>query len=162
MFGIDGGTFATVEHNHHRTRRAAVSPFFSTANVRRLQPVIEERVQACLERLRGLAKTGEEFRIVVVASAFSTGRRIPNIEFSRLMKLDVIMMYCFGKSHNRLEAPDFDVIGYESGHQAVYLGFLMKHMIWILWTIKSLPDFVVKRLGIALAAFVELNAVIPS
>ena len=74
MLGIDLSGFGTIDHNLHRIRRAAASPYFSAASVRRLQPVIEEKVQECLERLRGLKKTGEVARAVVVTSAFGTGK----------------------------------------------------------------------------------------
>jgi len=98
----------------------------------------------CLERLRGLRMTGKEVRCVVFASAFAA---------------DVIMMYCFGESYNRLEAPDFDALGYDCGHALVTWGPLMKHLIWILWTIQSLPKFIANRMGVAIVAFNDLNDV---
>jgi hypothetical protein len=73
IFGVGGGGFSTVDHKLHRMRRAGVAPYFSMANVRRLQPVLEERVQTCIRRLRTLAETGEVIRCVVIASAFSSG-----------------------------------------------------------------------------------------
>jgi hypothetical protein len=39
-------------------RRAALSPYFSMASVRRLQPVIQERIDVLLERLRGFREGG--------------------------------------------------------------------------------------------------------
>lgn len=50
-----------------------MNPFFSTANVRRLQPLIEEKVNLFVERLRGLRDGGEVSRLVVMLSAFSNG-----------------------------------------------------------------------------------------
>jgi cytochrome P450 len=73
IFGVGGGGFSTVDHNLHRMRRAGIAPYFSTANVRRLQPVLDERVNVCVRRLRELKGTGEVVRCVVVASAFSSG-----------------------------------------------------------------------------------------
>ncbi len=72
------------------------------------------------------------------------------------------MTYCFGRSYCRLEEPDFDEAGYDATHGAASLGWVMKHMIWILWTIKSLPEFFLRRIGVALAAFVDLNTVVKS
>jgi cytochrome P450 len=72
-FGMPTSTFATPEHGKHRVRRAALNPFFSSASVRRLQPVIEERVQTCIERIRDLALTGKVERVVLITSAFATG-----------------------------------------------------------------------------------------
>lgn len=74
MFGLDLSGFGTNDHNLHRIRRGAVNVYFSKANVRRLQSVIQERVDACIGRLRGLRKSGEVVKSVVVASAFASGR----------------------------------------------------------------------------------------
>ena len=52
---------------------APLNSFFSVGSVRRLQPMIEERVQACLERMRGLKVTRQLMNVVVVTSAFSNG-----------------------------------------------------------------------------------------
>ena len=38
-----------------------------------MQPLIEERVQIFLQRLRGLTRTGEVMNMAVVTSAFSNG-----------------------------------------------------------------------------------------
>ena len=73
MFGLDDSVFGTVDHNKHRARKAPLNPFFSVGSVRRLQPMIEERVQACLVRIRGLKATGQLMNVVVVTSAFSSG-----------------------------------------------------------------------------------------
>ena len=71
---MDGSTFATSDHDRHRSRRAAMSPFFSMASVRRLQPMIEERVQAFLKRLSELKGSGVVLRMPVVVNAFSNGQ----------------------------------------------------------------------------------------
>ena len=58
--------------------------------------------------------------------------------------VDVIMMYAFGRHYDSLEQVDFDAIGHEVRHTGASLGNLMKHMYFILWTIRRLPDFVVR------------------
>jgi len=143
LFGLAGSVFSTVDHAKHRERRAALNPFFSVASARRLQPVVEERVQAFVERMRGLRESGEVIKFVVAMSAFGN---------------DVIMMYAFGRHYHCLEQPDFDVMGHDARHGGASLGNLMKHMYFILWTIRRLPDFVVERMSLALAGFVKLKA----
>ena len=54
QFGIPGAIFSTTSHDQHRVRRAALNPFFSTASVRRLQPMVDENVAKLMERFRGL------------------------------------------------------------------------------------------------------------
>ena len=71
MFGMDNSGFATVDHC-----TAALNPYFSTASVRLLQPAIEERAGACLERLRPPKGTAEAVKTQVFASAYSSGKRI--------------------------------------------------------------------------------------
>ena len=69
------------------------------------------------------------------------------------------MVYAFGRHYQCLEQPDFDIAGHEARHEGASLGNLMKHMFFVLWTIRRLPDFVVRRMSVALAAFVKLKAV---
>ena len=51
-FLAPGPILETADHDLHRSRRGALNRLFSTASVRRLQFVIEERVQVLLERFR--------------------------------------------------------------------------------------------------------------
>lgn len=160
MFGVNYSAFATVEHSKHRERRAALNPFFSAASARRLQPVVEERVRACIERLRTLRESGDVLRLVIVVSAFANGKYEPcgYLEFTNC-DVDVVMMYAFGRNFNRLEQPDFDAAGYAAFHNNATLGNLMRHMIWIMRIVKSLPDFVVKKMGADLTTFQKVQAV---
>jgi hypothetical protein len=73
VLGMDYSTFATVDHNKHRARRAPMNPFFSMASARRLQPMIEEKFQMFLGRLNELKGTGEVIRMAVAVNAFSNG-----------------------------------------------------------------------------------------
>ncbi len=52
QFALPQSMFGTDDHDAHRIRRAAVNPFFSKGAVRRLQPVIEDRIEALLERFQ--------------------------------------------------------------------------------------------------------------
>jgi hypothetical protein len=69
------------------------------------------------------------------------------------------MMYSFGFCHKRLETPDFAAHRYDANHEGGLMGPIIKHNIWILWLIQSLPSFIVKHLGTALAAYVEMKQV---
>lgn len=163
-------TFATVDHNIHRMRRGALNSFFSVASVRRLQPMIEERVQTLLGRLREFKKTGEVMKMSPVTSAYSTGRfwsdccgggqNFARVTIKTDRNADVIMMYTFGRTYNRLEAPDFDAANHEVNHEAGKMGTLIRHEVWILRIILALPESILQRLGPALAGQVELKNVI--
>lgn len=81
--GIPASILGTAEHALHRHRRGALNPFFSMQNVRRLLPVLEERVEALIQRLKA---SGDQKEIVSMEYAFSA--------FTN----DVVMQYCFGRS----------------------------------------------------------------
>jgi hypothetical protein len=39
--GVQDSTLSTIEHDLHRTRRSGIAPFFSSGNVRKLEPVLQ-------------------------------------------------------------------------------------------------------------------------
>ncbi|KAH8594893.1 cytochrome P450 [Bisporella sp. PMI_857] len=142
MYGMDNSSVATVEHVKHRERRAALNQFFSPMVVRRLQPVIDEKVALCIKRLRDHRDSGEPIKCVVMATAFAN---------------DVVMQYAFGRTHKRLQAIDFDEKSYQGMHEGALIGSTMKHMIWILRTVKKLPQFMIGQM--LRDAFAELGMV---
>lgn len=74
QFGIPESTFATAGHDKHRMRRAALNSFFSTASVRRLQPMIEARLDKFLGRVAEFAEDGQPMTISLAYAAFTNGR----------------------------------------------------------------------------------------
>lgn len=83
VINLPGGIFNTLDHELHRNRRAAVSQYFSVANVRRLQPVLDDKMEIFLQRLREMAGTGKVSKLMPMTSAFSSGKllRIPDRAF---------------------------------------------------------------------------------
>jgi len=73
QFGIPKSTFATVTHGEHRIRRSALNPFFSIASVRRLQPMIEERLDKLLERFAEFQEDGEPMTVSLAYAAYTNG-----------------------------------------------------------------------------------------
>lgn len=66
--------FATIDHDLHKYRRAALNPFFSLQNVRKLQPVIQERVSTMLERIRDFKESEAVLNISWLDAAFTSGK----------------------------------------------------------------------------------------
>jgi hypothetical protein len=60
-FNTPEAMLATADHGHHRMRRAPVAPFFSKANVRKLDYVLHENVTKLRRRLADKEKEGEPF-----------------------------------------------------------------------------------------------------
>ena len=77
QFGTPEAMFSTIGHDQHKARRAALNRFFSMASVRRLQPIIEERVQALVQRLRGFkdAQAGV-IKVDYAFAAFTNGESL--------------------------------------------------------------------------------------
>lgn len=73
QFGVPDSTFATVKHDHHRFRRAALNPFFSKAKVRILQPLIEDGARKLLTRLEEFRRSGEPLTVSLAFAALTAG-----------------------------------------------------------------------------------------
>lgn len=72
---VSDSALATIDHGHHKLRRAALNPFFSTQVVRSLQPVVEERADALLAALLKYVHTHGSTPVDVMYpfSAFTNG-----------------------------------------------------------------------------------------
>ena len=71
LYLVPESVLGTVDHDLHKSRRAALNRFFSTASVRRLQFVIDERVQVLLERFRGFKNVEGKEGVIKADYAFA-------------------------------------------------------------------------------------------
>ncbi|TQN71801.1 N-acetyltryptophan 6-hydroxylase ivoC [Colletotrichum shisoi] len=117
---------ATINHEHHRLRRSALNPFFSTQSVRKLQPVIEERVDALLGRLLDHGQRAKEpLDVMYPFSAFTN---------------DVINQYSFARSDHLIEDRNFGKEVTDNLLVGTHLGPMIKHMNWALTLVNALPE----------------------
>lgn len=81
--GIPGSVISLIGHDEHKAKRAVLNRFFSMASVRKLQPVIEERVRILIERIRGLKNADEEkvLKVTRLFSAFTNGKSLSGLVF---------------------------------------------------------------------------------
>ncbi|RHZ57051.1 hypothetical protein CDV55_101664 [Aspergillus turcosus] len=142
VFAADESTFATTKHDLHRSRRAALNPFFSKAQVKRLQSVIQERVDAFLHRLHLFQNSGAVVRLDRAFAAYSA---------------DVIMEYAFGKSEHKLNAPDFDSAFHNACVNGGKSSMLMKQFPLILWTMKRVPPSLLLKINPEMTSFVRMH-----
>ncbi|MCJ1321263.1 hypothetical protein MMC15_006607 [Xylographa vitiligo] len=128
MFGTPTAGFSTVGHHQHRARRAPLNNFFSMASVRRLQPVVEERVNTLVGRFREFKDVKGDEGVMKIDYAFTA--------FAN----DVVMEYCFGQSEHRLDqadfAPDFHNASVDIGIGSAFL----RQMFWIYHILQGLPQ----------------------
>ena len=175
--GVPTSTLSTAAHDLHRSRRAAISPFFSMQNVRKLQPVIQEKVDILVQRFIEKGRKGEVINVGHAFSALTNGIwflfclshsvvfsfliqdiSLPNSQMRTLTESiifqDIIVEYSFATSANRLRAPDFDPSYKKMSHKAVRVAQAMKHFGWIVKLILALPDWMAARFGHAMTILI--------
>ncbi|KAH6665560.1 cytochrome P450 monooxygenase [Halenospora varia] len=140
--GIPASTLGTVEYALHRRRRAAMSSFFSKQNVRKLQPVVQERADLLVRRFEEVARAGGIINLEQAFAAFTN---------------DVVMQYCFGQSDHRVETPGFDPTFYQTSFSAGVSNGVMRHMNFLLAFMNSLPISLATKISPEMASFVKLR-----
>jgi hypothetical protein len=82
-----------------------------------------------------------------------------NVKLLNSTETDVVMQYCFGRSDHRVEADGFDPDFHHTSFAAGTANALMRHMNWILQTIKRLPESWVIHMGPEMASIIKLKRV---
>lgn len=72
--GVPDSSLAAWTHDHHRLRRAALNPFFSSASVRKLQPVLDKIINRMMEKFRDYQNSGDVMIVNQAMAAFANGR----------------------------------------------------------------------------------------
>jgi len=110
-FGGASDSFSTIDHDVHRMRRKAISPFFSAAKITDFQPVIRAKIDTFCQTI----------------SSYHSGKVIPLSRAWMALTTDIITEYAFAKSYNQLSSPDFRdtlhealVAIYTTGHFALH------------------------------------------
>jgi len=142
LYGADQGTLVTLDHDLHRVRRSALNPFFSKANVRKLEPIIQRRAQKVLSRMEKLESTGQPLNIFYLFSAFTS---------------DVIVEYAFGESHDYLDREDLNEDFYHMMDSMHHMGAAAKQFTWLMPLLLSVPQSITTRLDKGMAAFAALQ-----
>ena len=91
-FGPTIATFSTISDELHRTRAAALAPFFSKASVYQLEPLVQSVVDQLVARLRTFQGSGSNINMVNVFTALTA---------------DVISQYAFAHSFGFMQRSDF-------------------------------------------------------
>lgn len=83
---------ATVDHDLHRRRRNTINAFFSSASIRRLEPIMQESMANLLRRMDEAGRKKEILPMHYVIKACTS---------------DVITKFAFGDSFHFLDEEDF-------------------------------------------------------
>lgn len=124
MLSVPQATGATVAHDLHRTRRAALNPFFSKASIRRLDPVIQRTLENLLRRFSACAKTEDIMSLNNVYKAATS---------------DVVSEYTFGVSVDYLKRDDYNAPFFEAMSRSFEIAWWMMHMPWLASLMHSIP-----------------------
>ncbi|RDW94968.1 trichodiene oxygenase [Coleophoma crateriformis] len=135
-FGLSiGGTNA---HDLHRMRRGALAPYFSKANIRRLQYAIDEKVMQLVGRLVESKTHGEPFKLNHAFAAFTN---------------DIAMEYSFGRNDNRLAHKEYDPTFHDNFVAGVGQINLLRHMFWLEKVAKLVPEWLLAKVSSVVAMF---------
>ena len=124
MLPVPEATGATVAHDLHRTRRAALNPFFSKGSIRRLDPVIQRTLENLLRRFSACAKTGDVMPMNIVYKAATS---------------DIISGYTFGVSVDYLKRDDYNAPFFEAISGSFEIAWWLMHMPWLSSLMHSIP-----------------------
>lgn len=143
MFGRSTSTFGTVDHELHRTRRAALSPFFSKVSVQRLEPTVQDVIDKLVIRLQSMKFSGTTVNIIDAFSAL-TG--------------DVIWQYAFAKSYGLTDDPDFAPYWHKSMMDLSENGYVIEHFTWLEPLMRSMPLWLTKLMTPGMMALINQQA----
>ncbi|KAI1270337.1 cytochrome P450 [Xylariaceae sp. FL1019] len=140
-FMAPGSMISSADHDMHRRRRATLHPYFSMANVRRLEPILNDTLASLLHRMEGWAKEGKPVQI--------------QMGFRAATK-DIIHSYAFGEGRSRkcLDMEDcnkgfFDCI---TPNRFSVVGV---HFLWLMLMFSKLPPSVMLRLVPRIGIFAQ-------
>lgn len=120
---------ATVDHDLHRKRRNTINNFFSSASIRRLEPIMKESMGRLLSRMEAAGKTAEVLPMHYVLKACTS---------------DVITKYAFGDSFHFLEQEDYAMPYMEATDVYHLFNHAFCHFPWIGTLIARVPTWAIR------------------
>lgn len=122
--GTQNSIVATVDHDVHRRRRNTINAFFSSASIRRLEPIMQESMKKLLLRMEEAGKKEEILPMHYVLKACTS---------------DVITKYAFGDSFHFLDEEDYAIPYMEATDVFHLFNHAFCHFPWVGTLIASAP-----------------------
>nr|POE65009.1 trichodiene oxygenase [Quercus suber] len=144
-FGIPHASFDTIEHDHHRVRRAALAPFFSKQKIGAIAEFINMKMQRLADRLETEYK-GQN-RPVVLNKCFTT------------VTFDIITYYNFARSFDYLDMPNFEAPFTNAVKDMASTLHVMGHFPWVLTLLESIPRSFARVMNPALGHIWDFHAI---
>jgi cytochrome P450 len=141
-----GATLDTLDHDLHKMRRNAISPFFSKRSVQALEGLVVNNTKKLLSRLHGeLGKKGPDAGIVNLNNAYAG------------FTMDIISEYCFGESMKSLEKEEYGKEWLDIFHQGIQIEPLARQFPTICNLMLDLPPYIVAKLDAGVAKISSFN-----
>ncbi|KAL2130930.1 hypothetical protein VTI74DRAFT_5755 [Chaetomium olivicolor] len=128
--GTQNSIVATIEHDMHRKRRNTINGFFSSASIRRLEPIMQASMAKLLNRMHEAGKKGEVLQMHYVLKACTS---------------DIITEYAFGQSFHFLEEQDYAASYMRSTDVFHLFNHAMCHFPIVGTLLAKVPTWVIKR-----------------
>jgi cytochrome P450 len=132
QFGIPGSVFSTIDHQHHRLRRAPLNPFFSKQSILRLEPTISSMVEKLCSRIDEFKRSGQPMPLKLAYACLST---------------DIVHLYAFNIFSNHLDSQDFAPKWNDTIASIGKVSNFMKQCPWLYKVFRRLPDSVMAALS---------------
>ena len=134
---------ATVPHDLHRKRRAALNPFFSKASIKRLEPIVRDGVSK-------LSKRMEEHKF---------GEPVPMTIVFKAMTSDIINTYAFGKCGNYMDMKTYNHQFFEDVGAIFEASHLLLHVGWLGPLMEKFPLAITARMMPGMGALYKMQQV---
>lgn len=144
-FRIPEAGFVAANHEIHRSRRAALNPYFSTRRVALQSPSIQNRMNRLCDRLQG------EYA--------GSGRVLKMDHMWGCLASDIVVEYCLNRTYRFIESPDFRASFVDAMYDLMDGIHVGSQFPWIISLIDSLPDSLVKILQPGMATVLAFHKV---
>ena len=143
-FGPTNFTFSTIGHEHHRIRRAAITPLFSKALVQQFEPSVQTMVEKLISRLESLKASGTVINMIDMYPCLTS---------------DIICQYAFASPYGYLDEPEFAPLWHKAVMDASEGSHFFKQFPWLETMMRQIPTSIVRKMVPGLSALFQLTDV---
>ncbi|KAJ5295943.1 hypothetical protein N7508_010764 [Penicillium antarcticum] len=133
----------TIDHDHHRTRRSVLNPYFSKTSIRRLEDRIQNTAGKLMDRLVKAGKTGEILQLKLAFKAATC---------------DIISEYCFGVSTKYVERDDFNRGWFDAVDAMFNMAWSMTYISWLGPVMARLPPSIIGMMHPGLKSLWDMHS----
>ena len=138
-------TFSTVDYNLHKTRRAALNPFFSQRKITEYSPVIQEHIQRLCSRIEN--EYAGNSRPLVLNDVWGC------------LTSDTVVGYCFERSYHFIDEQNFKASFPIAMEDLVNGVHYVTQFPWLSTTFQTLPGWILAALQPSMKSVIDFNNV---